>query len=245
MLSGECKWTLVKIQAWCRQTISRHLNQYWPISMSSYGVSRPRWLELKSQQNYTFSQNELIQKCCYFTIFRKHIQHWNTFSSTRINCCKTLLVSNCLKSFQNDSEPNRPNLFLSHRYHNRIHTNLWQIYIVMNWLIYIHVLSQKIHANTSHLAGAIHATMDIKHLPMAGSMFRAVRILAATEQREISLLFNIHADYVNRAEYPHRLRNPRRSEDCRCGLQQWPLSCVLFNCLVSFTQFKFSELKIH
>ena len=36
------KSTLVQVMAWCRQATSHYLNQYWPISPTSYGVTRPQ-----------------------------------------------------------------------------------------------------------------------------------------------------------------------------------------------------------
>ena len=48
--SGDCHWTSllirlsasVQVMAWCRQATSHYLNQYWPSSMSPYGVTRPQ-----------------------------------------------------------------------------------------------------------------------------------------------------------------------------------------------------------
>ena len=39
------KSTLVQVMAWCRQVTSYYLNQYWPRSMSPYGVTRPQWVK--------------------------------------------------------------------------------------------------------------------------------------------------------------------------------------------------------
>ena len=36
------KSTLVQVMAWCRQATSHYLSQYWPSSMSPYGVTRPK-----------------------------------------------------------------------------------------------------------------------------------------------------------------------------------------------------------
>ena len=38
------KSTLVQVMAWCRQATSHYLSQRWPRSMSSYGVTRPQWV---------------------------------------------------------------------------------------------------------------------------------------------------------------------------------------------------------
>ena len=40
------KSTLVQVMAWCRQATSHYLNQCWPRSMSSYGVTRPQWVNI-------------------------------------------------------------------------------------------------------------------------------------------------------------------------------------------------------
>ena len=36
--------TLVQVMAWCRQATSHYLSQCWPRSLSSYGVTRPQWV---------------------------------------------------------------------------------------------------------------------------------------------------------------------------------------------------------
>ena len=55
LLSNECDWTLlydddkptlVWIMAWCHQTTRHYLSQYWPRSMSQYGIARPQWVNI-------------------------------------------------------------------------------------------------------------------------------------------------------------------------------------------------------
>ena len=48
------KTTLVQVMAWCRQATSYYLNQFWPRSMSPYGVIRPQWVNVifDSQRPY-------------------------------------------------------------------------------------------------------------------------------------------------------------------------------------------------
>ena len=53
----ECHWTsnddqstLVQVMAWCRQATSHYLNQCWPRSLSSYGVTRPQWVKEPGHQ---------------------------------------------------------------------------------------------------------------------------------------------------------------------------------------------------
>ena len=36
--------TLVQVMAWCCQATSHYLSQWWPRSLSPYGVPRPQWL---------------------------------------------------------------------------------------------------------------------------------------------------------------------------------------------------------
>ena len=38
--------TLVQVMAWCRQATNHYLSQCWPRSLSSYGVTRPQWVDL-------------------------------------------------------------------------------------------------------------------------------------------------------------------------------------------------------
>ena len=39
------KSTLVQVMAWCRQATIHYLSQYWPRSLSPYGIIRPRWVK--------------------------------------------------------------------------------------------------------------------------------------------------------------------------------------------------------
>ena len=38
------KSTLVQVMAWCHQATSHYLSQCWPRSLSSYGITRPQWV---------------------------------------------------------------------------------------------------------------------------------------------------------------------------------------------------------
>ena len=38
------KSTLVQVMAWCHQATGHYLNQCWPRSLMSYGVTRPQWV---------------------------------------------------------------------------------------------------------------------------------------------------------------------------------------------------------
>ena len=41
------KSTMVQVMAWCRQATSHYLNQCWPTSPTSYGVTRSQWVNWK------------------------------------------------------------------------------------------------------------------------------------------------------------------------------------------------------
>ena len=41
--------TLVQVMAWCRQATSHYLNQCWPRSPTTYGVTRPQLVKLSIQ----------------------------------------------------------------------------------------------------------------------------------------------------------------------------------------------------
>ena len=40
------KSTLVQVMAWCRQATSHYLNQCWPRFLTSYGITRPQWVNI-------------------------------------------------------------------------------------------------------------------------------------------------------------------------------------------------------
>ena len=37
---------LIQVMPWCCQATSHYLSQFWPISLSPYGVTRPQWVNL-------------------------------------------------------------------------------------------------------------------------------------------------------------------------------------------------------
>ena len=49
------KSTLVRVMVWCRQAPSHYLRQWWPGSMSLFGLTRPQWVkcQLLPQSSYT------------------------------------------------------------------------------------------------------------------------------------------------------------------------------------------------
>ena len=48
------KSTLMQIKTWCRQAINHYLSQRWPWSMSSYGITRPKWYFIFNDLNIHF-----------------------------------------------------------------------------------------------------------------------------------------------------------------------------------------------
>ena len=60
--------TLVQVMAWCRQATSHCLSQYWPRSLSPYGVTRPPSFQVKG-----FSQDCLIIIMGIFILVRWHL----------------------------------------------------------------------------------------------------------------------------------------------------------------------------
>ena len=54
------KSALVRVMVWCRQATSHYLNQCWPRSMSPYGITRPKWLPRKFNQNTNIFFRECI-----------------------------------------------------------------------------------------------------------------------------------------------------------------------------------------
>ena len=54
------KSTLVQVMVWCRQATSHYLCQCWPRYMSTYGVTRPQWVNVWLHITTT---NFLIYQC--------------------------------------------------------------------------------------------------------------------------------------------------------------------------------------
>ena len=46
------KSTLVQVMAWCRQATSHYLSQFWPRSLSPYGIIRPQWVKCQMALSY-------------------------------------------------------------------------------------------------------------------------------------------------------------------------------------------------
>ena len=41
---------LVQVMAWCRQATSHYLSECWPRSLSPYGVTRPQWVKIWTEE---------------------------------------------------------------------------------------------------------------------------------------------------------------------------------------------------
>ena len=55
--------TLVQVMAWCQQVTSLYLSQCWPDSMSSYGTTRPQWVNTRTWTKWHFAD---IIRCIIF-----------------------------------------------------------------------------------------------------------------------------------------------------------------------------------
>ena len=65
--------TLVQVMAWCHQPTSHHLSQWWPRSMSPYGVTRP-------QRVYSMPCISYKKKFRFFIqLHQKHISPWRKY----------------------------------------------------------------------------------------------------------------------------------------------------------------------
>ena len=81
------KSTLVQVMAWCRQATSHYLNQWWPRSLSPYGVTRPQWVEELERQRHP---SDLVQ--AYHKKFQSSMKRasWHCASSHQISkFCET------------------------------------------------------------------------------------------------------------------------------------------------------------
>ena len=59
-LNGD-KTKLVQVMAWCHQATSHYLNQYWHRSMSTYIVTRPQWV---NQRTNNMFKHSICQPLC-------------------------------------------------------------------------------------------------------------------------------------------------------------------------------------
>ena len=53
------KSTLVQVMVWCCQAASHYLNQCWPRSVLSYGVTGPQWVNPNCAGNGSFRANKV------------------------------------------------------------------------------------------------------------------------------------------------------------------------------------------
>ena len=75
------KSTIVKSMAWCHQVTSHYLSHCWPTSMSSYGITRPQWVNtLRPRQDGRYFADNVL-KCIFLSKmceFRLRF-HWSLF----------------------------------------------------------------------------------------------------------------------------------------------------------------------
>ena len=67
------KSTLVQVMAWCRQATSHYLSQWWPRSMSPYGVIRPQWV---NTTKYKFCAHILQNSILWYNLWQDICSGW-------------------------------------------------------------------------------------------------------------------------------------------------------------------------
>ena len=96
--------TLVKVMAWCHQATSHYLNQCWPRSVSSYGVTKLQWVKHRLwviQENYVnvVSADDLAPKETRPpTVMKVHALFWfiHVMSSLMAVHCNSLCPSDAI-----------------------------------------------------------------------------------------------------------------------------------------------------
>ena len=105
--SDEChgrtddKSTLVQVMAWCRQATSHYLSQCWPRYLSSYGMTRPQWVNSVTPEqngrklqirtaNITFSWIEFFFNSIFSSKFKFY---WNVFQCFSLVINKSALIN--------------------------------------------------------------------------------------------------------------------------------------------------------
>ena len=90
------KSTLVQVMAWCRQAASHYRSQFWPRSLTPYGVTRPQWVketwELNRQEYISnrgitviskLIMSDIAQLTCYTII---NIYWWLSVRLQYLHC---------------------------------------------------------------------------------------------------------------------------------------------------------------
>ena len=70
--------TLVQVMAWCRQATSHYLSQCLPRSLSSYGVTRPQWVNAKDVTDVQWTLIE-VMACCLTARSHYLNQYWANY----------------------------------------------------------------------------------------------------------------------------------------------------------------------
>ena len=73
------KSTLVQVMALCHQGTNHYLSQCWPISLSSYGVTRPQWVNSFFGNNAYSTLQELCIKLCFYCSYASLMIKSNTY----------------------------------------------------------------------------------------------------------------------------------------------------------------------
>ena len=58
----EDKSTMVEVMDWCCQATIHYLSQFWPRSLSPYGVTRPQWVKVNPEADYKNTVRNLRYK---------------------------------------------------------------------------------------------------------------------------------------------------------------------------------------
>ena len=65
------KSILVQVMAWCHQAASHYLSQYWPRSVSPYGVTRPQSVNSMTPWKWPADQNDIFSNTYFVTNIKK------------------------------------------------------------------------------------------------------------------------------------------------------------------------------
>ena len=82
--------TLVQVMAWWCQATSHYLSQCWPIALSAYGVTRPKWVKSQPMQHHKYGMpHSNGQRKIFWTIKKPWVQlcdtDWEYFSEHNNN----------------------------------------------------------------------------------------------------------------------------------------------------------------
>ena len=145
------KSTLVQVMAWCRQATSHYMSQWWPWSMSPYGITRPQWVDLimlswHGNVLYHWSFVRRIHQFSYWVA--EHVMSWipshrkNTWGPVQyeyVTFNTKILHCPCRKSYCGDKTTIRS--FWFHR---------WGIHILVSYYLYIDIIITSSYVGWGH-----------------------------------------------------------------------------------------------